>query len=113
MTDPDVRDRLLAEQATTAERVARLRGDFSGMVDASESSNADDEHDPEGATIAFERSQLSTLIRQGELHLEEVDAALGRVEDGSFGICARCGRPIPAERLAVRPIARTCVTCPS
>lgn len=112
MTGPDLRARLLADQRATLQRVGRLRHDFSGMVDASESSNADDEHDPEGATIAFERSQISTLIRQGELHLEEIDAALGRLDDGSHGTCSRCGGPIPAERLAVRPTARTCVSCP-
>ena len=46
---------LAAERARTEDRLAALRADFAGIVAASESSNADDEHDPEGATIAFER----------------------------------------------------------
>ena len=81
------------------------------MVAASADSNADDEHDPEGATIAFERSQVSALIQQSEQHLAEVEAALGRVADGTYGTCLRCGRPIPAARLEARPVARTCVPC--
>ena len=81
------------------------------MVAASLGTNADDEHDPEGATIAFERSQVGALITQARDHLAELDAAEARVADGSYGICEGCGRPIAPERLEARPVARTCVTC--
>ncbi|WP_319804204.1 TraR/DksA family transcriptional regulator [Nocardioides dongkuii] len=116
MTDPadepaDPAVRLAEERATVVRRLAALRGDFSGMVEASRDSNADDEHDPEGHTIAFERSQLDTLVRQAEERLAEVDAALARLADGSYGTCVRCGRPVPPERLAARPAAATCVAC--
>ena len=106
-----MRDRLAADRATTLRRLAALRGDHAGMVDASRDSNADDEHDPEGHTIAFERSQVEALVRQAEHRLAEIDAALGRLEAGSYGTCARCGRAIPAERLEARPTAGTCVGC--
>ena len=109
MIDPATR--LLADRRTALERLARLRSDFGGIVDASRDSNADDEHDPEGATIAFERSQVSTLVRQAQHHLREIDAALARLEDGSYGRCERCGRPIPEPRLEARPVARNCVGC--
>jgi len=92
-------------------RLAGLRGDFAGVVEASRDSNADDEHDVEGASIAFERSQVDTLIRQVEGHLAEIDDALARVADGTYGVCASCGLPIPAGRLEARPSARTCVAC--
>ena len=104
-------DLLRAERDLVVLRLARLRGDFAGVVAASEDSNADDEHDPEGATIAFERSQVAALIQQHEQHLAEVDAALARVADGTYGTCARCGQEIPPGRLEARPVARTCVTC--
>ena len=71
----DVSGLLAGERARTEVRLAALRADFAGMVAASESSNADDEHDPEGATIAFERSQVAALIRAAERQLEEVVAA--------------------------------------
>jgi DnaK suppressor protein len=105
------RARLEDERRRTEERLARLREDHTGFVEASKDSNADDEHDPEGATIAFERSQVATLVRQTTAHLAEVDAALARLADGSYGTCARCGRPIPEARLEARPTALTCVAC--
>jgi DnaK suppressor protein len=105
------RDRLEAERRETLARLAALRADFGGMVEASRDSNADDEHDPEGSTIAFERSQVGALAAQAERHLSEVEATLDRLDSGGYGVCERCGRPIAEERLEVRPVARTCVSC--
>lgn len=105
----DPRALLTAEREETLARLTALREDYSGVVDASRDTNADDEHDPEGHTIAFERSQTGALVCQAEHHLAEVDAALGRVEAGSWGRCEVCGEPIPAARLEVRPTARRCV----
>jgi DnaK suppressor protein len=107
----DAAERLESERQETLTRLSRLRTDFGGIVEASKDSNADDEHDPEGATIAFERSQVDALVQQAEHHLAEIDAAVERLRNGTFGICERCGRPIPPDRLEVRPIARTCVSC--
>ena len=111
MDAKEARARLEDERVRTTERLDRLRRDFLGVVDASRDSNADDEHDPEGATIAFERSQVDALVRQAEAHLDEVAAALERVAAGSYGICAGCGEPIDPARLEARPVARTCVGC--
>jgi RNA polymerase-binding transcription factor DksA len=105
--------RLAAERERVAQRLARLRGDFSGIVAASRDSNLDDEHDPEGATIAFERSQVDALVRQATAHLAEIDAALDRLAEGGYGVCVTCGRPIPEERLEARPSADRCVDCAS
>ena len=92
-------------------RLASMTGRFQEIVDASVGSNADDEHDPEGTTIAFERSQVDALARRAVQDLEDVDAALARVAEGRYGTCEVCGQPIPVERLRVRPTARTCVGC--
>lgn len=107
----DHRALLEEDRWRTAGRLAALRGDYRGFIEASKDSNADDEHDPEGATIAFERSQVGALVRQAEEHLAQVDAALERLDAGTYGVCAVCGRPIPPERLEVRPAAATCVAC--
>ena len=109
MTDP--RSRLLEERSRLLAQRADLTGDHAGMVEASRDSNADDEHDPEGSSIAFERSQLAALLRQVDDRLAEVDAALLRVEAGTYGRCERCGRPVEPERLQARPTARTHVAC--
>ena len=100
---------LAAERAETQARLAALREDHAGVVDASRDTNADDEHDPEGHTIAFERSQVDALVRQAERHLAEVDAAVTRVATGAWGRCEVCGEPIVPARLEARPTARTCV----
>lgn len=107
----DARERLEVERQQTLRRLASLTRDFDGVVAASLDSNADDEHDPEGATIAFERSQVTALVQQARQHLDEVDAALGRVHDGTYGTCRSCGQPIAAKRLEARPVARSCIAC--
>lgn len=70
-----------------------------------------DEHDPEGATIAFERSQIGAFVRQTEHHLEEIEAALKRLDAGTYETCEGCGGPIGEGRLEARPVARTCIQC--
>lgn len=109
--EADIAARLSAERDRTTLHLARLRDDFAGIVAASVHSNADDEHDPEGATIAFERSQVGALIEQAEQHLTEIEQAVDRLSRGSYGVCTTCGNAIPAERLEARPTARTCLTC--
>jgi RNA polymerase-binding transcription factor DksA len=103
---------LEGERDAVLRRLAQLRGDLAGFVEASRDTNADDEHDPEGATIAFERAQVDSLARVSLARVEEIDAALARLAAGSYGTCESCGRDIPVERLEIRPAARTCVDCP-
>jgi DnaK suppressor protein len=102
---------LLERRRDSERRLAGLSGHFRDIVDASANSNADDEHDPEGATIAFERSQVDALARETRQDLEDVAAALERLDDGRYGTCEVCGGQIAVERLQVRPTARTCVAC--
>jgi DnaK suppressor protein len=105
------RRRLQAEREQTLRRLASLTDDYGGVVAASRDTNADDEHDPEGATIAFERSQIAALVRQARLHLDEIDAAVTRLDSGTYGVCERCGRAVGEDRLEARPVARTCIEC--
>ena len=105
------RSRLESEREQTLRRLASLTEDFDSMVAASRDTNADDEHDPEGATIAFERSQVSALARDAQQRLVEIDAAMERLEAGSYGTCEGCGRPVGDGRLRARPVARTCIRC--
>ena len=105
------RSRLEAERERTLSRLANLTNDHAAMVAAARDTNADDEHDPEGATIAFERSQLGALVRQAQLHVGEIDAALQRLDAGTYETCDGCGGPIGDDRLEARPVARTCIKC--
>ncbi|GAA5178762.1 TraR/DksA C4-type zinc finger protein [Rugosimonospora acidiphila] len=106
-----IRDELLRLREQAAAHVAALDSDLRELFEASRSSNADDEHDPEGATIAFERAQLAAVRDAASRHLADLDAAVRRLDAGTYGVCERCSQPIPAERLAARPTALRCVRC--
>jgi DnaK suppressor protein len=97
------------ERAVT--RLASLEREFGGIVEAAQGAGTDDEHDPEGATLAFERQHVAALAQAAREHLADIDAAPARLADGSYGACLACGQPIGAERLAARPAARTCIGC--
>jgi RNA polymerase-binding transcription factor DksA len=102
---------LAAAQARALARLASLEREFGGIVAAARDAGADDEHDPEGATLAFERQHVAALADSAREDLAEIQAALARLADGSYGTCQACGARISAERLAARPTARTCVGC--
>ncbi|GAA4907464.1 TraR/DksA family transcriptional regulator [Actinomycetospora succinea] len=92
-------------------RVASLEAQLANIVETASASSGDDEHDPEGQTIAYDRAQVAALLAAARHDVAEIDAARARVDAGTYGVCERCGRPIAAERLEARPAARTCVTC--
>ncbi len=93
-------------------QIRSLTRSFDDIVAANEQANTDDEHDPEGTTIAWERSQVSALLRQARLDREAVLATLARIDtDESFGVCATCGQAIGHERLLALPATTRCVRC--
>jgi len=102
---------LHSQRQAALTRVAVLQQEFAGIIAAASAANGDDEHDPEGATIAFERQYVVALLEQARCSLAQVDESLQRVADGSYGTCARCREPIPPARLAARPTATTCTSC--
>jgi RNA polymerase-binding protein DksA len=63
------------------------------------------------ATQVFEQQRDLALRDRNSQHLEQVEAALARVADGTFGTCTRCGRPIAQERLEALPWAAFCIDC--
>ncbi len=96
----------------TERRSLGLRDSFNDIVDASSDVATDDEHDPEGHTIAWERQQLSALLSQALTELEEIAAAKRRLDDGTYGTCAACGSDISPDRLEALPTTATCIDCP-
>ncbi|MFK4144846.1 TraR/DksA family transcriptional regulator [Streptomyces sp. NPDC004065] len=104
---------LAADRAGTLQQISALSREFEGIVEANALVAIDDEHDPEGASTAFERAHVAALLSQAREHLNDLDHALERLERGDYGRCEHCGEPIPAERLEVRPAAKTCVRCAS
>ena len=102
---------LAAARDSAQARLAALERDFGGSVAAARDAGTDDEHDPEGATLAYERQHVAALADAAREDLAEIQAALARLADGSYGTCQACGQQISPERLAARPAARTCVGC--
>lgn len=118
MTDEEVgvdaeelRAELLAARAEAETQREARQADFDEFVDGADLVNTDDEHDPEGATIAFERAQVIALRDDAIRRISLLDEALDRLDDGTYGRCTSCGEPIPPARLAALPGVETCVSC--
>jgi DnaK suppressor protein len=111
MDESAIRDILTAERAAALARVRAMTSDFDGLVADSVNANADDEHDPEGSTVAYERAQVAALIAGARSNLDDLDHALDRLSAGCYSVCEGCQLQISPERLAARPAARTCIDC--
>jgi RNA polymerase-binding transcription factor DksA len=110
-TAADPREALAGERERALRRVSVLEREFAELAEAAATGGTDDEHDPEGATLAFERQHTAALLDQARNQVAAIDAALERLAAGRYGVCERCGQPIGAGRLAARPAAVTCVRC--
>lgn len=98
-------------RAETEQRAAALEAGFDAVVEAASDVATDDEHDPEGHTIAWERQQIAGLLDAARSTLTAIDAAERRLADGTYGVCAACGCSIADVRLAALPTTETCVGC--
>lgn len=94
-----------------AARLAAAEHDFDEIVAAASHANADDEHDPEGATIAYERSRVAAQRDQAAASLAAIDAQAQRLRQGTLTICEVCGSEIPLERIVAIVTTRRCVAC--
>ncbi|MET8787432.1 TraR/DksA C4-type zinc finger protein [Streptomyces sp. NPDC004589] len=105
------RELLAAERAATLAQITALSREFEGIVAANAFVAVDDEHDPEGSSTAFERAHVASMLDRARKHLTELDQASARLEQGDYGMCMKCGEPIPKERLEARPASTMCVRC--
>jgi RNA polymerase-binding transcription factor DksA len=99
------RDRLQAEVAGLGSEALRSTGEAGGNLSHTPLHLAD------LGTDASDQAVAISLLEKGGQTLEEVSAALARLEDGSFGCCTECGREIPRKRLQALPYARRCIDC--
>lgn len=79
-----------------------------GGEDVSELSSVD-QHPADQATETFEREKDLSILESTDEQLRDIELALARIEDGSYGTCEVCGRPIGDERLRAKPSARLCI----
>ena len=72
-----------------------------------------DEESGEGDTLAVERERDLALSAQARAAMEQIDVAVAKIHDGTYGRCENCGTTIPKERLKALPYAALCVKCKS
>jgi DnaK suppressor protein len=103
------KDLLLAERGRVAAALENLNSENSGTVEDETGEETQDQHFADAATAMHDR-ELDYGIADGERDLlAAIDAALGRIDDGTYGICTNCGRPIAEDRLEALPWASLCI----
>ena len=104
---------LLEERARVRAAIEYLHEENPGSLedDTEEIIGGNDNHLAEAASGTLDRQIDYTLEENSEQVLQQIEQALARIEEGTFGTCARCGREIPVERLEARPWATLCIDC--
>jgi RNA polymerase-binding transcription factor DksA len=110
MDADEARSRLADEQA----RLGGIREDLVGLrdesqQDAMEELSSYDQHQADVATETFDREKDLTILDNIEGELADVEHALQRLDDGTYGTCEACGKPIDDARLEAMPATRFCV----
>lgn len=100
-----------AEQERTARQIASLEAVVAAIIEASELVSTDDEHDPEGATIAYERAQATAMLQQARADRDALFETLRQLDLAGRVVCEDCGRDIDLERVAALPTTSRCVGC--
>ncbi len=102
--------RLLEERKRVVDAIENIHAENPGSIaDETEELTFQDNHLGDVATATFDREMASTLEDNSTHLLAEIDAALGRIEAGTFGTCERCGKEIGAERIEALPWATLCI----
>ncbi|MDQ4089695.1 MAG: TraR/DksA C4-type zinc finger protein [Actinomycetota bacterium] len=110
----DQRAELIAERATYVEAAESLRLEAEALAEDMEPGDIQfDEESGEGDTLSVERERDLALSAQARAAVDEIDRALAKMDAGTYGICERCGNPIPKARLKALPYAALCVACKS
>ncbi len=105
------RVQLLKERERVQNALAQLREDHPGSLDdeVEEMTGTSDNHLGDSASATVNREIDYTLEENSEQILGEIEAALKRIEDGTYGTCTECGKEIAAERLEASPWASLCI----
>ncbi len=102
-----------AERSRSERQLEALQLSVAAIVEGAELTSTDDEHDPEGATIAYERAQATALLRQAAVDVEALTTVAATLRSGNWPVCTVCGAEIGRERMEALPTARRCIRCAS
>ncbi|MGQ0830166.1 MAG: TraR/DksA family transcriptional regulator [Microthrixaceae bacterium] len=102
------------ERATYTRQAASLKAEADLLVAEREPGDVQfDEESGEGDTLAVERERDLALSAQASAAVEDIDRAIAKLHDGTYGVCEQCYATIPKERLRALPYAALCVSCKS
>lgn len=101
------RELLQDERSRVTDAIAYLQKENASSLDE----ETPETGDADTATVTVDREMDYSLEENSAHVLAEIDAALGRLDDGTFGRCGRCGKPISEERLEAMPYATLCIDC--
>lgn len=105
-------EELLAERATYLHQADALQAEARSLIEDREPGDVQfDDESGEGDSLAVERDFDLALSAQARAAVEEIDVALGKIQDGTYGVCQQCGAIIPKERMRALPYALLCVGC--
>jgi RNA polymerase-binding protein DksA len=106
----EFKQRLLDERRRLQEAVENLQREHRGSLeDETQELSISDNHPGDVATETFDRELDGGLQEGATRQLEQIDAALARIEAGTYGTCTACGKPVAAERLRAVPWAILCI----
>ena len=106
----EFKERLLAERRRLLETIEHLHEENAGSLeDETAELSFSDNHLGDIATVTFDRELDEGLEEGAQQTLAQIDRALSRIDDGTYGTCERCGKAIPEERLRARPWATLCI----
>jgi len=101
----------MAERARVVDEVQSLQDDLARSLEDATDEDGNDSHLGDSATETLDREIEQSLEENAEHLLASIDAALERIDNGTYGICERCGKPIGEERLEALPYATKCIEC--
>jgi DnaK suppressor protein len=105
---------LTDERATYLRQAETLQAEADSLTEDREPGDVQfDEESGEGDTLAVERERDLALSAQARAAIEQIDEAVSKIHDGTYGRCESCGNVIPKERLRALPYAALCVKCKS
>ena len=109
MTTDAARQRLESERERLSATLANLEADAEAQKESLQELSVVDEHQGDIGTETFEREKDLSIIESVQAGLQDIERALQRLADGSYGTCEICGKDIGDDRLDALPAARFCV----
>jgi RNA polymerase-binding transcription factor len=102
---------LVAERERLSREIADLDADLSESLEESSEESPYDQHMAETAAVTLDREIDLTLEENARAAIAQIDRALDKLENGDYGVCDKCGKPIGDERLKIAPFATLCIDC--